>query len=105
MEKQYNELKEKVQNLSVPEIIEEVNAFVNEVLDTDESLLSVVKIWINHGTWKSRGFANLFRFGEELSEILKKVLSSKITHDEEKQFEVEDFKDEIIDAIYCKITE
>lgn len=82
------------------QMFEMINELAIEISKTDERLLSIDKIWVNYGTWKSDCFANQFHFGEELANALISKLSKRITHDEDLNFHIGDFIDEIEDAIY-----
>lgn len=103
MKTAFENLKKKSEDLTVNELQNEVMEFVNEVVKTDEGLLSVSKKWVGYGTWKTSGFANKFHFGEELSDMLVKSLSGKVVHDEDKEFTAADFEQEIFDVIFESI--
>ena len=77
-----------------------IEELATEIALTDNSLLSIDKQWVNHGTWRSKCFANRFQFGEELAKALMSKLSKRITHDEDLNFHIGDFIDEIEEAIY-----
>ena len=79
---------------------EMISELAIEISITDDRLLSIDKIWVNYGTWKSKCFANQFHFGEELANALISKLSKRITHDEDLNFHIGDFIDEIEEAIY-----
>ena len=82
------------------EMFEMISELAIEISKTDERLLSVGKEWVNYGTWRSKCFANNYHFGEELAEALMSKLSKRITHDEDLNFHISDFIDEIEEAIY-----
>ena len=103
MKTQFETLKNKVNELTVNELQNEVLIFVNEVITTDDRLLSVNKQWYGYGTWKSVGFANEYHFGKDLADMLVRALSGKITHDEDREFQVSDFEDEIFNEIFESI--
>ena len=79
------------------ELMNNVRPIIQEVLCTDEALLSVHKNWCNYGTWRISIFVNPYHFGRNLATSLESI--SKITHDEEKTFTVNDLTDEIVEAI------
>jgi len=81
-------------------MFEMISDLAIEISKTDERLLSIRKQWINYGTWRSSCFANQYHFGEELAKALKSKLSKRITHDEDLNFCIGDFIDEIEEAIY-----
>ena len=61
------------------------------------------KKWVNYGTFASTGFANKYHFGEELAQIIEEVLTGRITHDEDHEFKVEDYEEQISERIFEKI--
>ena len=77
-----------------------IEELATEIALTDNSLLSIDKQWVNHGTWRSNCFANRFQFGEDLANELMMNLSKRITHDEDVIFNIEDFIEEIEESIY-----
>lgn len=82
------------------QMFEAISDLAIEISKTDTNLLSIDKIWVNYGTWKSNCFANQYHFGEELANALISKLSKRITHDEDLNFHIGDFIDEIEEAIY-----
>lgn len=54
------------------ELMNNIQPIINDVMATDNRLLSVDKQWINHGTWKGTVWANEYHFGKELTQYLKK---------------------------------
>lgn len=100
MKARFETLKEKASDLTFVELSNEVSEIVKEIISTDNSLISVDKGWSSYGTWKSAGFANVYRFGDELAQIITKSLSGRVTHDEDKQFEVADFEERLHDDIF-----
>lgn len=75
------------------ELMNNIQPIINDVMATDNRLLSVDKQWINYGTWKVTVWANDYHFGKELTQYLKKI--SIITHDEDKKFTIKDLETEI----------
>ena len=82
------------------QMFEKISELALEISKTDERLLSIDKIWVNYGTWKSNCFANQYHFGEDLAKALKSKLSRRITHNEDIEFDISDFIEEIEEAIY-----
>lgn len=103
MKTKFEALKNKVNELTIQERENEVLNLVKEIIATDSSLLSVDKILVSYGTWKSAGFANEYYFGKELADMLVRALNGKITHDEDRVFQISDFEDEIFNEIYESI--
>lgn len=81
-------------------MFEMISDLAIEISKTETNLLSIDKIWVNYGTWRSNCFANRFQFGEELARALINKLSKRITHDEDVEFNTSDFIEEIEEAIY-----
>lgn len=76
-----------------------ISELTDEILDEPESLISVTKLYKGRGTWISDGFVNEYYFGSAFSILLERALSGKITHDEDREFEVRDFTNEIYAAV------
>lgn len=103
MKTKFETLKNKIDKLTIQERENEVLNLVKEIIATDSSLLSVDKTLVSYGTWKSVGFANEYYFGKELSDMLVRALNGKITHDEDREFQVSDFEEEIFNEIFESI--
>lgn len=82
------------------QMFEMINELAIEISKTDDRLLSIRKEWVNYGTWRSNCFANEYHFGKELADALISKLSKWITHNEDMNFQIGDFIDEIEEAIY-----
>lgn len=95
----FERLLEGIEEKESPEIEKEVQKVLHAVLDSDSSLISVSKSRVGYGTWESVGFANEFHFGEQLANLLVKALSGTITHDEDKEFTIEDLSVSIFDRL------
>lgn len=83
----WNELYSKVEAIIYEEIFENLDA----------TLYSINKFWKNYGTWRAELWVNSYWFGEKVAEILNGIAIT--THDEDKEFTLEDFSDEITEAI------
>ena len=103
MENKFLSLKEKVSDMTISELQNVCIDFVDEIIKVDNRLLSVNKKWSGYGTWKSTGFANEYQFGKDLSTTIVKALNGKITHDEDKEFTIEEFRDDIYDLLLEEI--
>lgn len=99
----FNELKENEGNFSYEELRSLTDDLAAEIIRTDNSLLSMGKKWVNYGTFASTGFANKYHFGEELAQIIEKVLTGRITHDEDHEFRVEDYEEDISERLFEKL--
>lgn len=100
MKDQFLNLKNQAEEMPQGKLHEAVSVLVDEIIGTDERLLSVSKSWSGYGTWKSSSFANEYYFGDELSGILTKAMNGSVTHDEDRVFTVEDFRDRITDEVF-----
>ena len=96
----FNELKENEGNFGYEELRSLTDDLAAEIIKTDNRLLSMGKKWVNYGTFASTGFANKYHFGEELAQIIEEVLTGKITHDEDHEFRVEDYEEQISERIF-----
>lgn len=83
----WNELYSKVDSIIYEEIFDGL----------DGTLYSVTKTWKNYGTWNVNLWVNSYWFGKKVAEILNGI--NIITHDEDKEFTIEDFADEITERI------
>ncbi len=99
MKKKFEALKREWEDMTIEEFTEKVHDLTKEILKTDHSLLSVSKHWKGYGTWRSKGFANPYHFGNELAMLLERALSHTTTHDEDKEFIIEDFEEKIYETI------
>lgn len=100
MKAKFESLKEQAVQLTSNQLVDAIEELVSEIETTDNRLLSVDRQWRSHGTWLSVGFANEFYFGKELSILLVKAISNSITHDEDKQFCIAEFSEEIKNSIF-----
>lgn len=67
---------------------------VTEIIGTDPRLLSCYRRRANgYSTWLISIYANKYRFGKALSEILNSIYIT--THDEDKGFTPEDLREDI----------
>lgn len=96
---QFELLKELFKIKSYEQQEEAIELFVDEIISTDNKLLSIDKVWVNYGLWKAKVFVNKYHFGKELAQIIKDSIDGTGTHDEEKVFEIKDFKEKLIDEI------
>lgn len=96
----FKKLEEKRGEYEYKELHNKVSDLVDEILKVENSFLEVDKQWVSYGTWKSKPFVNEYYFGKELAELIEKSLKGKITHDEEKQFTIEEFRERLEDNIY-----
>ena len=92
------EIEEKAQTAQTRvELVSQMDDVIAEVMATDKRLFSIYKNWCNYGTWRVTFFANNNHFGNKLAEKLNAM--SIITHDEDKDFTIEDFRKLIADVI------
>lgn len=100
MKELFSKLEENKGKYEFMELIKQMQPLVEQIISTDDSLLSVSKRWVGYGTWRSVGFANDYTFGEVLAGILTKALTNRITHDEDKEFVVADFEEDIEEVLF-----
>lgn len=81
------------------------NEFAIKVIDSDPVFWGIEKRWVSYGTWKARiNFANEYHYGNKVAEALTGIRGIT-THDEDKVFTLEDFADEIEEALFDIIDE
>lgn len=100
MKTEFDKLEQEKGNYSHNELHDLVCDLTSEIIATDSRLLSIDKRWKGYGTWISVGFANKYHFGDTLAELITKALNGRITHDEDRNFDVSDFEEEIRDKIF-----
>ena len=77
--------------------------FAEEIVNTDERLISCSKLKSSYGTWRGRiDFVNNYHFGPMLTVFLLNM-PSIFTHDEERVFSPSDFEEDISEALYLHI--
>lgn len=100
MKTRFEKLEEKRGLFSHEELRKLVHELVLDIIKTDSFLISVTKKKVGYGTWGSVGFANDYYFGNNLSELMSIALTGRITHDEDFEFSVLDFSENIEDALF-----
>lgn len=100
MKAQFEKLEERKGLFSHQELRELTDKLVLDIIKTDNRFLSVSKKWVNYGAWRSVGFANNYYFGNKLAELIADALTGRMTHDEDKDFVVADFEENIADALF-----
>ena len=99
----FNELKKNKGNFGYEELRSRTDDLAAEIIKTDNRLLSIGKKWVNYGIFASTAHANKYHFGEELAQIIEEVLTGRITHDEDHEFEVKDYEEQISERIFEKL--
>ena len=79
------------------ELMDRTNSILEEIINEGDRLFCTNKRGVYYCTWKVTLFVNEYRFGNELSEKLRKI--SVITHVEEKEFEISDLEEEIRECV------
>lgn len=100
MKSEFEKLEQRIGDYLHNELHDLVCDLTSEIIATDSRLLSVDKRWKGYGTWISVGFANKYHFGDTLAELITKALNGRITHDEDREFEVSDFEEEMYYRIF-----
>lgn len=97
----FTKLVKKGSELDANQLAQEVKDFTNLIItQQDEALLSVSKGWSSHGTWKASVFANKYHYGDNLAKIIEKSINGTVTHNEDKEFTLEDFRERLEDEIF-----
>lgn len=79
-------------NMSMYEL---ASKYANLILESDSAFYGIERRLVGYGTWQARiNFANEYHYGEGIAHLLTHV-SSIITHDEDKEFTLEDFAEDI----------
>ena len=95
----YEDLRNEVlsnKGMAFGQVLELADKYTDLIINTDARMLGVHKRISGYGTWKARiDFANEYHFGQKIKELLTIDLPSIITHDEDKEFTVEDWEEDI----------
>lgn len=78
---------------------EVVTNIVDEVVKTDSSLLSIDKQLAGYGVWRSKPFVNEYHFGTKLAIQITLATHGRITHEAEKIFQIEDFRESLYNQL------
>lgn len=82
-------------DMSFEQILELASKYANLILASDSAFYGIERTLAGYGTWQARiNFANEYHYGEGIAHLLTHV-SSIITHDEDKEFTLEDFAEDI----------
>lgn len=100
MKTQFERLQSKIINLNTQQLAEAVIELVDDILNTDTSLLNISKVRSGYGTYKSACFANEYHFGDVLADLIRAAIDGRITHDEDKEFTVAEFDEALNDIIF-----
>ena len=103
MEASYLSLRNDCESLTDQQVYVLVKQLVSEMVYLDRTILDVSKKWTNTNTWTSHPYIVKSYFGEQLSSIMKEVLSSRTTNNIKDNFSIIEFKDELIEAIYSNV--
>lgn len=106
MNEKYKEINEILKNIETISLWKEEASKISRnvaemVCNTNDSrLLEIEYKWCGYGTYKSKAYINEYHFGKELSHTLKQVFNNHITHSEEAKFNIDDWRDALIDYIF-----
>lgn len=82
-------------DMSFEQMLELAGKYANLILESDSAFYGIERRLVGYGTWQAKiNFANEYYFGEGIAHLLTHV-SSIITHDEDKEFTLEDFSEDI----------
>jgi hypothetical protein len=73
---------------------------ISEVIKEGKDVITVGKVQIMKGVWRSIGHVNIYYFGGQLVDILTTALKSKTTEDRGKKFTVQEFEKDMQDSLY-----
>lgn len=73
---------------------------ISEIIKEGKDVITVGKVHIAKGVWKSIGHVNLYYFGWQLVDILTTALNSKTTEDRYKKFTVQEFEEDMQNCLY-----
>lgn len=76
------------------------NELVSEIVKESEDVISVGKVKLRVGVWRSIGHINLYYFGGQLVDILTTALNTKTTEDKYKKFTVQEFEEDMQNSLY-----
>lgn len=98
----YSEIINEVFNkgsMGFSQVLDMAAKYTDEILSTDEPLWGVEKRLSGYGTWTARiSFANEYTFGKKIVEMLK-GLPCVVTHDEDAEFCLSDWEEDIEEAL------
>lgn len=99
----YNEMLENKENVSCGEITEMAYKLAEAIISDPLGMVRMNKKRVGYGYWESKGFANQYYFGKDLSNVIEKALTGFTTNEEEFEFEVSDFKVELAEQIEASV--
>ena len=81
------------------EILELSKKYANMITESDSAFYGIERRLAGYGTWRARiNFANEYHYGEGIAHLMKHV-PAIITHDEDKEFTLEDFAEDIEESL------
>ena len=97
-----DQLKEQAKKCATKnELMQVVDNITREVINADNAFWGVEKRISGYGTWKAKiNFINEYHYGRKIAEALLNDTGYIITHDEDRTFTMEDFKDKIEETVY-----
>ena len=105
----YEDLRNEVlsnKGMAFGQVLELADKYTDLIINTDARMWGVNKRLSGYGTWKARiDFANEYHFGQKIKELLTIDLSSIITHNEDKEFTVKDWEEDIQEKLVSMIQE
>lgn len=98
----YSEIRNEVSNngsMDFSQVLDMAAKYTDEILSTDERLWGVDKRLSGYGTWTVRiSYASESTFGKKIVEMLK-GLPRVVTHDEDAEFSLSDWEEDIEEAL------
>lgn len=86
-------------DMTYNEALQLADEMTDNIINDDKAFYSIDKRFAGYGTWKANiSMANEYHFGDDIANILTSC-GGVITHDEDKEFTLEDFREEILDRL------
>lgn len=86
-------------DMTYNEALQLADEMTDNIINDDKVFYSIDKHFAGYGTWKANiSMANEYHFGDDIANILTSC-GGVITHDEDKEFTLEDFREEILDSL------
>lgn len=82
-------------DMSFEQMLELAGKYADLILESDSAFYGIERRLVAYGTWQAKiNFANEYYLGEGIAHLLTRI-PSIITHDEDKEFTLEDFSEDI----------
>ena len=86
-------------DMSFDQMLELANKYATMITESDGRFYGIERRLVGYGTWQAKiNFANEYHYGEGIAHLLKHV-PAITTHDEDKEFTIDDFAEDIEEAL------